>query len=46
MCGVRYSLMESMHILLFLCSLTVVQYFVRNPEGMFPYAPAAWSEIR
>lgn len=22
------------------------QYFVRNPEGMFPYAPAAWSEIR
>ena len=23
-----------------------IQYFVRNPEGGFPYAPAAWSTIR
>merc|ERR1711966_323961 len=23
-----------------------IQYFVRNPAQMFPYAPAAWSEIR
>ncbi len=29
-----------------LCDLLRGQYFVRNPEGMFPYAPAAWSEIR
>lgn len=29
-----------------LCDLLFGQYFVRNPEGQFPYAPAAWSEIR
>ena len=23
-----------------------IQYFVRSPEAGFPYAPAAWSEIR